>query len=75
VIGRSHTEVTQLFGDFEIIPPGVTWAPLWHPEEATPGAPVVTFDTPAESAVLAGVARKPYGPPKDLSGVPRRPAS
>jgi hypothetical protein len=58
VLGRSRADITGLFGDFDILPPGITWTPLWHPEETTPGAPVVMFDTPAESAVLAGVARK-----------------
>jgi hypothetical protein len=59
VTGRSRAEITALFGDFELVPPGVTWAPLWHPAEAAPDAPTDTFDTPAESAILAGVARKP----------------
>jgi hypothetical protein len=58
VLARSRADITGLFGDFDILPPGVVWTPLWHPEETVPGAPAVMFDSPAESAVLAGVAHK-----------------
>lgn len=57
-VWRTRREVSGLFGDFEILDPGVTWTPLWHPEETGPGSGV-TFSTPSESVVLAGVARKP----------------
>jgi hypothetical protein len=56
---RSRDDIAQFFGDFELLPPGITWTPLWHPEESAPGSPVVTFTSPGESAVLAGIGRKP----------------
>ncbi|WP_199439915.1 SAM-dependent methyltransferase [Umezawaea beigongshangensis] len=59
VVWRSHGEIGELFGDFELIDPGATWTTLWHPEETSPSAPVVEFATPNESVVWAGVGRKP----------------
>jgi hypothetical protein len=59
VLWRSRDDIAQFFGDFELLPPGITWTPLWHPEESAPSSPVVTFTTPDESAVLAGIGRKP----------------
>ena len=56
---RTRSEIASLFGDFPLVDPGLTWTPLWHPEEGQPETPVFTFDTPEESAVLAGVGRKP----------------
>ncbi|OXM63779.1 SAM-dependent methyltransferase [Amycolatopsis vastitatis] len=58
VIWRTRQQIRELFGDFRMIEPGLTWTPLWHPEEAT-----VTDETPdlgeaSESIVLAGVAQK-----------------
>lgn len=58
VTWRSHAEIVDLFGDFELIEPGVTWTPLWHPEETSPTAPKITFATPNESIAYAGVGRK-----------------
>jgi nucleotide-binding universal stress UspA family protein len=55
---RSRPEIEALFGDFEIVEPGVTWTPLWHPEETTRAAPVITFAEPNDSAILAGIGRK-----------------
>jgi hypothetical protein len=57
-VWRPRRDIADLFGDFELVEPGITWTPLWHPEESGPSAPVVTFTTPAESIVLAGIARK-----------------
>lgn len=51
---RTRSEITDLFGDFEILPPGVVWAPEWRPNS---GEGVI--DTPARSRILVGVARKP----------------
>jgi len=59
VIYRSHQEIQALFGDFVLVEPGMTWTPLWHPEEACPHAPVIKFDDPAESIAWCGVGRKP----------------
>jgi len=55
---RTRAEIAGLFGDFELVEPGLTWTPSWHPEETGPGAPEVTFGTPEESAVLAGLGHK-----------------
>lgn len=57
-VWRSRREVEELFGDFELVEPGVTWTTSWHPEEAAPDAPHVEFGTPGESAMWAGVGRK-----------------
>ncbi|MDI2031700.1 SAM-dependent methyltransferase [Saccharopolyspora sp. TS4A08] len=59
VIWRPHGEIEELFGDYELVEPGCTWTPLWHPEESGENAPVVEFDSPNDSVVWAGVARKP----------------
>jgi S-adenosyl methyltransferase len=58
-VWRTRRDIVDLFGDFELVDPGVTWTPLWHPEETARDAPDVTFGSPNESVVLAGVARKP----------------
>ena len=50
---RTHAQIAALFGDCELVEPGLVWAPLWHPE--TPGD---VEDDPARSAIYAGVARK-----------------
>ena len=55
---RDREGIRSLFGDFEMVDPGLTWTPLWHPEEKSPTAPVITFAEPRESAILAGVGRK-----------------
>ncbi len=55
---RDREGILSLFGDFELVEPGLTWTPLWHPEETSPTAPVITFAEPNESAILAGVGRK-----------------
>ena len=57
-VWRSKPEIEELFGDFELVEPGVTWTAQWHPEEAAPGAPAVEFEAPGESAMWAGVGRK-----------------
>ncbi|WP_409186289.1 SAM-dependent methyltransferase [Amycolatopsis sp. VS8301801F10] len=59
VIWRSREEIQALFGSFEMLEPGLTWTPSWHPEESGEGAPQVEFPTPAHSVILAGAARKP----------------
>uniref|UniRef100_UPI0035E44DBF SAM-dependent methyltransferase n=1 Tax=Amycolatopsis dendrobii TaxID=2760662 RepID=UPI0035E44DBF len=56
---RSNAEIRALFGDFELLDPGVTWTAAWHPEESGLTTPVVDFADPSEAAMLAGVARKP----------------
>ncbi|GGN29243.1 hypothetical protein GCM10011609_86130 [Lentzea pudingi] len=56
---RSREQIEELFGSFPLLTPGPTWIPLWHPEDASSDAPVVRFETPNESALWGGVARKP----------------
>lgn len=58
-IWRPRAEIEALFGDLELIEPGATWTPLWHPEEQGPSAPVIHFTDPNESVVWAGVGYKP----------------
>ncbi|GLY66065.1 SAM-dependent methyltransferase [Amycolatopsis taiwanensis] len=59
VIWRPRAEIEALFGELELIEPGATWTPLWHPEEQGPSAPLIYFADPNESVVWAGVAYKP----------------
>ena len=59
VIWRKQPEFRELFGDFELIEPGVTWTPLWHPEDTGPNSPTIEFDEPNEATIIVGVARKP----------------
>ncbi|HEX3788987.1 MAG TPA: SAM-dependent methyltransferase [Pseudonocardiaceae bacterium] len=56
---RSQAQIRDLFGDFELVEPGLTWTPLWHPEESSPDAPSLTFASPNESVIWAGAGRKP----------------
>ncbi|HJP79838.1 MAG TPA: SAM-dependent methyltransferase [Pseudonocardiaceae bacterium] len=58
LILRSAAQVTELFGDFELIEPGLTWTPEWHPEETTRTVPSIEFATPNESVIRAGVGKK-----------------
>lgn len=58
VTWRKHAEIAGLFGDFELLEPGLTWTPLWHPEESESRADDPVFDDPSESIVFAGVGRK-----------------
>jgi hypothetical protein len=51
---RSHTQVEQFFAGLDLVEPGVTWVPQWHPE---PDDPPDFVDSPQRSAGLAGVAR------------------
>ena len=58
LILRSTAEVNALFGDFELLEPGLTWTPQWHPEQCHPDEPAIEFDTPSESVTRAGVGKK-----------------
>ncbi len=49
---RTAAELTALFGDFELVEPGVTWTSAWKPEREL-GA------DPERALALAGVGRKP----------------
>jgi hypothetical protein len=58
-IWRSRDEIHALFGDFQLVAPGMSWTASWHPEESSPNSPLIEFDTPAESGIWAGLGRKP----------------
>ena len=51
---RPMAEFERFFGGWPLLPPGLVYAPAWHPDEAT-----VFADAPSESRVIGGVARKP----------------
>lgn len=57
VICRRQSEINALFGDFEVLDPGVVWIPEWRPEEDPPGR-TITFETPNHAVIWAGVGRK-----------------
>jgi hypothetical protein len=59
LIFRTRDQIRALFGDFDLVDPGMSWAPSWHPEEARPESPEVEFVVPSESVVYVGVGRKP----------------
>lgn len=51
---RSTEEFARFFGDWELLEPGLVYAPAWHPDaEGT-----VFASAPSESRVIGGVARK-----------------
>ncbi|TNY37101.1 SAM-dependent methyltransferase [Thermomonospora catenispora] len=50
---RTAEQVTALFGDFELLEPGLVWAPLWRPERP------VTPEEAIRTWFYAGVGRKP----------------
>ncbi len=50
IYARSHAQVTELFGDLSLVPPGVVPVSEWRPDTT---APKKVAD------VYAGVARKP----------------
>jgi hypothetical protein len=56
VTPRTRKEVQALFGQFDLVEPGVVWAPQWHPD-----SPDDVGDQPEVSAFYAGVGRKRSG--------------
>ena len=55
-VSRTAAELTEFFGDFDLVDPGVVWTVQWHPPpEDTPW----WGDTPGRARYLAGVAVKP----------------
>lgn len=58
VIMRTREQLAGLFGDLELVPPGLTWTTSWHPEEAVEEPGGAMFADPSESAALAGLGRK-----------------
>jgi hypothetical protein len=51
---RSREEIMRLFGDFELVEPGLVHIPLWRPD-----FPTDVPEDPSKFWCLAGVARKP----------------
>lgn len=51
---RTSAEFTRFFGNFELVDPGLVYAPAWRPDEDT-----LFAAAPSESRVIGGVARKP----------------
>jgi SAM-dependent methyltransferase len=49
---RTREQVTGLFGDFDLLDPGLVWAPLWRPERS------ITLEEALPIWFYAGVARK-----------------
>jgi O-methyltransferase involved in polyketide biosynthesis len=56
---RNRAELTAFFGDFELVEPGVTFAPQWRPD---PYSPSPYADRPAASHLLVGIGRKAAAP-------------
>jgi O-methyltransferase involved in polyketide biosynthesis len=50
---RTSTEFKRFFGDWELVDPGLVYAPAWHP---VPG--IAFANAPSKSRIIAGVARK-----------------
>lgn len=51
---RTPDQVRRLFDGYDLVDPGLVWAPVWRPE-----SPDDVPDRPEQSANLAGVGRKP----------------
>ncbi|WAL68565.1 SAM-dependent methyltransferase [Amycolatopsis cynarae] len=54
---RPHAEVKDLFGDFELVDPGVVWTPQWKPELAGENEQPYSGD-PAATLAVCGVGIK-----------------
>lgn len=52
---RSRAEVMAYFDGLEVVPPGIVYAPLWRPEDASD----LFLDDPARSSNWVGIGRKP----------------
>lgn len=53
---RSRAEFRAMFGDYDIVPPGIVYTPQWRPD------PNHRFDRPSKARILAGVGKKPVLP-------------
>nr|WP_027940880.1 SAM-dependent methyltransferase [Amycolatopsis taiwanensis] len=51
---RTFEEFGRFFADWEMVEPGLVYAPAWHPVAGQAFA-----DAPSKSRIMAGVARKP----------------
>ena len=52
VYARSKAQLAGLLAGLEIVPPGITWTPLWRPDNSEPA-----LCEPAQSEIYAAVAR------------------
>jgi O-methyltransferase involved in polyketide biosynthesis len=50
---RTSAEFQRFFGDWELVEPGLVYAPAWHPDGSS------RFTVPSQSRILGGVARRP----------------
>ncbi len=50
---RSRVEITRFFDGFEVVEPGVVWAPSWHPD-----SPHEVPENPEVSMNFVGIGRK-----------------
>jgi SAM-dependent methyltransferase len=51
---RSRADILRFFDGFDLVDPGLTWAPAWRPDGTPTG-----FADPAQSWMLAGVGVRP----------------
>jgi S-adenosyl methyltransferase len=49
---RTRDEFGRFFGDFDLVEPGLVWAPDWHPDGRS------RFDHGSQSRIIGGVGRK-----------------
>jgi O-methyltransferase involved in polyketide biosynthesis len=69
LLSRSREEILRLFGDWEVMPPGLVWTAEWSPEPGTEPSGEFYVEKamrgfrgdidPARSRILAAIARKP----------------
>jgi hypothetical protein len=59
VIWRSYHQIAELFGDFELLDPGLTWIPSWHPEETGSTIHPPLLMTPANQSSTPPSAASP----------------
>jgi SAM-dependent methyltransferase len=53
---RTRAEIATMFGDLELVDPGLVWVPQWHPD--SPGDIDIFEGRPERSGVLGGLGRK-----------------
>lgn len=51
---RTREQIQRLYTGFELVEPGLVWAPQWRPD-----SPADVGDHPEQSIILGGVGRKP----------------
>ena len=52
VASRTREQVVELFSGFDLVDPGVVWAPQWRPDSDSHD------ERPERSSMLAGVGRR-----------------